>query len=131
MTDESTMFSGSTPAVAAPRADRPFFPGLEILEEIAPGVWHWTAFHERIRQDVHSHFLARPRALLDPMLPDEGLDWFEGERRPERILLTNRHHYRHSARFVEAFGFDVDTVADSTAILKAHRAHADAHGGGA
>jgi hypothetical protein len=77
------------------------------MEEIAPDVWHWTAYHEGIRQDVHSHFLAAPRALLDPMLPDEGLDWFEGERRPERILLTNRHHYRQSARFVEAFGCPV------------------------
>jgi hypothetical protein len=77
------------------------------MEEILPGVWHWTAYHEGIRQDVHSHFLAGPRALIDPMLPDEGLDWFQGERRPERILLTNRHHFRHSARFVEAFGCPV------------------------
>jgi glyoxylase-like metal-dependent hydrolase (beta-lactamase superfamily II) len=37
------------------------------------------------------------------MLPDEGLDCFEAERRPERILLTNRHHYRHSDRFVERY----------------------------
>ena len=74
------------------------------MEEIVPGVWHWTAYHEGIGQDVHSHYLMGPRALIDPMLPDAGLDWFEGERRPERILLTNRHHYRHSDRFVERFG---------------------------
>lgn len=42
--------------------------------------------------------------LLDPMLPEQGLDWFEGGRRPERIVLTNRHHYRRSAEFVDAFG---------------------------
>jgi hypothetical protein len=77
------------------------------VEEIVPGVWHWTAYHERIRQDVHSHLLVEPRVLLDPMLPAEGLDWFQGELRPERILLTNRHHYRHSADFVEAFGCPV------------------------
>ena len=77
------------------------------MEEIVPGIWHWTAFHAGIRQDVHSHLLVGPRALLDPMLPDEGLDWFQGERRPERILLTNRHHLRHSDRFVEAFGCPV------------------------
>jgi hypothetical protein len=41
------------------------------------------------------------------MVPDEGLDWFESDWRPERILLTNRHHYRHSARFTEAFGCPV------------------------
>jgi hypothetical protein len=74
------------------------------MEEIAPGVWHWTAYHEGIRQQVHSHFLEAPRVLLDPMLPEEGFDPFEGDRRPERILLTNRHHLRHSERFVDAFG---------------------------
>jgi hypothetical protein len=77
------------------------------VEELLPGVWHWTAYHERIRQDVHSHYLEAPRALLDPMVPEEGLAWFEGDRRPERILLTNRHHLRHADRFVEAFGCPV------------------------
>lgn len=77
------------------------------MEEIVAGVWQWTVFHEGIRQEVHSHYLERPRALLDPMVPDEGLDWFRRDRRPERILLTNRHHYRHSARFVAEFGCPV------------------------
>ncbi|HEY1274073.1 MAG TPA: hypothetical protein VGF25_04160 [Thermoleophilaceae bacterium] len=77
------------------------------MDEILPGLFHWSAYHEGIRQDVHSHFAADARALIDPMLPDEGLDWFEGDRRPEVILLTNRHHYRHSGRFVEAFGCEV------------------------
>jgi hypothetical protein len=78
------------------------------VEQVLPGVWHWSAYHQGIRQGVHSHFLAGARTLIDPMLPpDEGLDWFEGERRPERIVLTNRHHYRQSDRFVEAFGCPV------------------------
>jgi hypothetical protein len=77
------------------------------VEQILPGVWHWSAYHQGIRQDVHSHFLAGARTLIDPMLPGEGLEWFEGERRPEWIVLTNRHHYRHSDRFVEAFGCPV------------------------
>jgi hypothetical protein len=45
----------------------------------------------------------RAAALIDPMLPEEGVEAFRG-RAPEVILLTNRHHYRHSDRFVEAFG---------------------------
>jgi hypothetical protein len=77
------------------------------VEEILPGVHHWSAFHEGIRSIVHSYLVVGSRAVLDPMLPDEGLEWFEGERRPERIILTNRHHYRHSDRFVEAFGCPV------------------------
>jgi hypothetical protein len=74
------------------------------MEEIVPGVFDWAAFHDGIRQDVHSHYAVGARALIDPMLPAEGLEWFEGDRRPEVILLSNRHHYRDSGRFVEAFG---------------------------
>jgi hypothetical protein len=77
------------------------------MDEIVTGVFHWTAFHERIRQDVSSYYVAPAAALVDPMLPEEGIEWFRGRQPPERILLTNRHHYRHSARFVEAFGCPV------------------------
>jgi hypothetical protein len=74
------------------------------VQEILPGLYHWTAFRRRIGSDVSSYFVAEPRVLIDPMLPDEGLDWFRGGREPERIVLTNRHHYRRSGEFVEAFG---------------------------
>jgi hypothetical protein len=73
------------------------------VKEIIPGVWHWTAFHEGIGSDVSSYYVERAAAVIDPMLPEEGIEAFRG-RAPEVILLTNRHHYRHSDRFVEAFG---------------------------
>jgi glyoxylase-like metal-dependent hydrolase (beta-lactamase superfamily II) len=38
------------------------------------------------------------------MQPEEGIEWFAGHGPPERILLTNRHHYRHSGRFVDRYG---------------------------
>jgi hypothetical protein len=76
------------------------------VNETIPGVWHWTAFHEGIRFDVSSYYVERAAALIDPLLPEEGLDAFKG-REPEVILLTNRHHYRHSDRFVDAFGCEV------------------------
>jgi hypothetical protein len=74
------------------------------MQEIAPGIFHWTAFHDGIRQQVHSYFVPAAAALIDPMEPEEGLDWFAERTPPERILLTNRHHYRHSGRFVDRFG---------------------------
>lgn len=78
------------------------------MREILPGIHHWTGFHEGIKQPVSSYYVAPAAALLDPMLPDEGLDWFAGQDpRPQQILLTNRHHYRHSQRFVEEFGCSV------------------------
>jgi hypothetical protein len=76
------------------------------VNEILPGVWHWTALHEKIGFDVSSYFVERAAALIDPMLPPDGVDAFRG-REPELILLTNRHHYRHSDRFREEFGCPV------------------------
>lgn len=77
------------------------------MQELAPGIFHWTAFHDGIRQDVHSYYVPAAAALIDPMEPAEGLDWFGARETPERILLTNRHHYRHSGRFVDRFGCNV------------------------
>jgi len=76
------------------------------MKEIVPGILHWTAFHEGIGFDVSSYFVERGATLIDPMLPPGGVEAFRG-REPEVILLTNRHHYRHSDRFVEAFGCPV------------------------
>jgi hypothetical protein len=76
------------------------------VNEILPGVWHWTAHHEKIGFDVSSYFVERAAALIDPMLPPGGIEAFRG-RAPEVILLTNRHHYRHSDRFTEEFGCPV------------------------
>ena len=70
------------------------------MEEIREGLYHWTAYRDTIRQDVHSHFHAPSWTLFDPMEPAEGIGWFERTgRRPERIVLSNRHHWRHSDRF--------------------------------
>jgi hypothetical protein len=77
------------------------------MDELIPGIHHWTAFRETIRTTVHSAYADEARTLIDPMLPEEGLDWFREHRPPERIVLTNRHHLRHSRRFVEAFGCTV------------------------
>jgi hypothetical protein len=80
------------------------------VNEIAAGLWHWTARHEHIGLDVSSYYLLDERVLIDPLLPAEGLEWFEERGRPEHVLLTNRHHDRHSWRFQEAFGCAVHCV---------------------
>jgi hypothetical protein len=74
------------------------------MEEVLPGVWHWTAEHPNIRTEVSSHWVPASGALIDPLLPSgEGMERFRA-RPPERILLSNRHHLRHSERFAEEFG---------------------------
>lgn len=76
------------------------------MRQILPGLFHWTTFHEGIQEDVHSCYInaLSPPLLIDPRVPDRGLEWFEKQGIPEHIFLTNRHHYRHSGRFAEAFG---------------------------
>ena len=79
------------------------------MHEIVDGIFHWTAHHDGIGMTVHSHYVEPAAVVLDPMVPpDVGLAWFEGRAAPpQQVVLTNRHHYRHSERFVEAFGCPV------------------------
>jgi hypothetical protein len=77
------------------------------MDEILPGIHHWTAFRDTIGMRVHSYYVEPARALIDPLVPEEGLEAFDGLAAPERVLLTNRHHFRHSDRFREAFGCEV------------------------
>jgi glyoxylase-like metal-dependent hydrolase (beta-lactamase superfamily II) len=74
------------------------------MNEVLPGVLHWTAHHEGIGQPVHSHFAVESAALIDPRLPDGGVEEVARYGRPDRILLSNRHHLRHSEQFADVFG---------------------------
>jgi len=75
------------------------------MNEVLPGVFHWTAIHPRIHFEVSSYWLEDGGVLVDPLLPpDVGLEWFaDRSTSPAAIVLSNRHHYRESARFVERF----------------------------
>jgi len=73
------------------------------MHEVLPGVLHWTTHHERIGRPVHSHFAVESAALIDPRVPAGGVEEVARYGRPDRILLSNRHHLRHSECFAEAF----------------------------
>ena len=89
-----------------------------MVEEITPGLWHWTARHESIRIEVSSYYLLPERVVIDPILPPEGLDWFAQREPPEHALLTNRHHDRHAWRLREAFGCTVHCVRNGVHELE-------------
>jgi glyoxylase-like metal-dependent hydrolase (beta-lactamase superfamily II) len=80
------------------------------VREISPGIWHWTARHERIGVEVSSYYFASERVLLDPMVPPDGIEWFEGRGTPQHVLLTNRHHDRQAWRLHERFGCEIHCV---------------------
>jgi hypothetical protein len=79
------------------------------MQELLPGVYHWTTFHEGIGQDVHSYYVsaADPAYLIDPRVPGEKIGWFAKRNPPRNIYLTNRLHYRHSKRFASYYGAKV------------------------
>jgi len=77
------------------------------MREIGPGVYHWKARHPRIQVEVSSYYVEPAATLVDPLEPSEGIEWFESRTKPQWVVLTNRHHYRHSGRFAEAFGCPV------------------------
>ena len=88
------------------------------VRELAPGLWHWTARHERIGAEVSSYYLPRERVLIDAMVPAEGLEWFKEHGAPEHMLLTNRHHDRHAWQLHDAFGCTVHCVRNGLHALR-------------
>jgi hypothetical protein len=78
------------------------------VREVIHGVHHWTAIHPNTGLAASSYYVEPARTLVDPMAPDEVVEWLAGMRdRPERIVLTNRHHYRGSDRLRSEFGIPV------------------------
>ncbi len=73
------------------------------MEEILDGVFHWKAVHPRIKIEVGCHFVAGSGTAIDPLLPAEGIEWFDG-RDVQRVVLSNRHHLRHAPEIAERFG---------------------------
>jgi hypothetical protein len=77
------------------------------MEEIATGLWHWTARHPKIHIEVSSYYVPEDGLLLDPLAPAEGLDRLEELGRPREIMLSNRHHWRGCSTLIERFGCTV------------------------
>jgi hypothetical protein len=72
------------------------------MQEILPGVMHWTRKHPKIGFEVSSYYLTEERVLIDPLAPAEGFGALRA--RPEHVLLTNRHHYRDCTHVAGEFG---------------------------
>ena len=75
------------------------------MQEIRPGIWHWTAFRETIGSEVHSYWIEPAGIVLDPMVPrDVGLDWWnDRDVQPQQLVLTIGLHWRESDEFRSRF----------------------------
>jgi hypothetical protein len=90
------------------------------MRQIMPGVHHWTAHDADLGAPVSSYYVEPAGALVDPMVPAEGMDAFAGMAPPQQVVLTNHHHFRDSDRFREAFGCVVRAVAPACEELVGH-----------
>lgn len=88
------------------------------MQEIAPGLWHWTARRSSIGVEVSSYYLEPERVLIDAMIPSAGIEWFEEHGAPAHVLLSNRHHDRDAWRLHEAFGCSVHCVSNGVYELE-------------
>jgi hypothetical protein len=68
------------------------------MQEVTPGIRHWSAVHPNIGWVVSSYWLPALRLLLDPLeVPEEVED-------VDEIVLSNRHHRRSAFEARERFG---------------------------
>jgi hypothetical protein len=73
------------------------------MEELIDGVFHWKATHPRLKIEVCCHFVAGSGTVIDPLLPREGIEWFD-DRGVRQVILSNRHHLRHGEQIAKRFG---------------------------
>jgi len=84
------------------------------MNEILPGVYHWTATHPKTGGPASSYFIAESGTVLDPMVPpDAGLGWFDDHHAVAYLALTNRHHDRQADAYCSAFDLPPVLVPES------------------
>lgn len=81
------------------------------MREIAPGLFHWTAFHEPIGARVSSYYVAPAGIVVDPKVPEDGFEALPAE--PRQVVLTSGHHGRDAQRFADAFGIPIRALHEA------------------
>jgi glyoxylase-like metal-dependent hydrolase (beta-lactamase superfamily II) len=87
------------------------------VQEVAPGLWRWTGFHEEWKQDVGCVYVEAPDAicLIDPLVPTEDREKFlaaldrdvERAGLPVHILVTVFWHARSADELAPRYGAEV------------------------
>jgi len=68
------------------------------MQEVVPGVLHWTTRHPDIGMDVGSHLVIAGGTVIDPLLPaGEGPAWLGHD--VEHVVVTICLHTRSAAAF--------------------------------
>jgi hypothetical protein len=67
------------------------------MEELTPGIRHWSGRHPNIGWEVSSYWLPGLKVLLDPLHAPDEVDQID------EIILSNRHHKRSAFEARERF----------------------------
>jgi hypothetical protein len=82
------------------------------MNEICPGIFHWTAVHPGIHARVSSYYVAPAGIVIDPLEPEDGMGFFDDlDAAPQQVVLTSGLHWRHSDRFRERYDAAVRVVS--------------------
>ena len=87
------------------------------VQELAPGLWRWTAFHPEWKEEVGSVYYEAPDAvvLVDPLVPQDEPKRFwsaldrdiERRAKPVHVLITTFWHTRSAREVAERYGAHV------------------------
>jgi hypothetical protein len=77
------------------------------MQEILPGLFHWTTFHEGIGANVSSYYARPAEVIIDPRVPDEGPGVFSELGAPQQVVLTTGLHTRHAKQLAEELGIPI------------------------
>ena len=81
------------------------------MDEVVPGIHHWTAVHPDINMRVSCHYVEPAGIVIDPLEPEDGFGFFDAlDRPPKQVVLTNNLHWRHCERFRDRYGIPVRGV---------------------
>jgi len=82
-----------------------------VVDELAPGLWRWTAFHPEWKEEVGSVYYEAPDAvvLVDPLVPIDETERFwaaldrdvERAAAPLHVLITVFWHVRSTREIAE------------------------------
>jgi hypothetical protein len=86
------------------------------MHEIIPGVFHWSTYHEPIRTRVSSYYVQPAGIVIDPKIPEDGLEAFPGK--PQQVVLTIGLHHRDAPRFAEEFGIPIRASREAAERLR-------------
>jgi len=79
------------------------------VRELAPGLLHWSVHYDVIDRPVSSYLVEPGGVVIDPLLPENGLEALARRAEPRLVVLTNGLHTRDAEAVASAFGCPIMT----------------------